>query len=153
MASDRATAIPKAALMLGWLGVTPFAGFAMAIAAGWPLAATTGLRSLVFYGAVILSFMGGVQWGLALRPAADRANLSSRLVISVLPAIVAWASVALLPMLAATSVLATAFALLLVHDIATVRRGLAPPWYTHLRAPLTAVVIVCLLIPMAVLVA
>ena len=153
MASDRATTIPRAALILGWLGVTPFAGFAVAIAAGWPLATDVGLRGLIRYGAIILSFMGGVHWGLALRPAADRANTWPRLVISVLPAIAAWASLAFLPMLVATGVLAAAFALLLVYDVETVRRGLAPAWYASLRAPLTAVVIVCLLIPMAALAA
>ena len=128
--------------------MAPFAGLALAIAVGWPpQVAVTALQNLVFYGAVILSFMGGVQWGLALGPAGEPAHLARRLVVSVLPAIAAWLSLAFLPTMAAAAVLAAAFALLLAYDVATVRRGLAPAWYAPLRAALSAAVIVCLLIP------
>ena len=69
MAAERGTAIPPA-LILGWLGVTPFAGLAVAIAAGGPPAGVAGLPTLVFYGAVILSFMGVPNGGWRCVPGA-----------------------------------------------------------------------------------
>lgn len=151
MSPEPASKIPTAALVLGWLGVLPFAGLAASIAAGSALGAARDLNALGFYGAVILSFMGGAQWGLALRPSGDAPDLWRRLAISVLPALVAWVGLAALPVVAMCSVQAAAFALILTYDIATVRWGWAPAWYARLRAPLTAVVVVCLLVPMAVL--
>lgn len=128
--------IPAMALALGIAGLIPFVGLAGVIAVNAHLPATDAWRVLTLYGAVILSFMGGVHWGLAMAR-----GQSSGYAASVAPAIAAWFAVAFLPARPATTVLAFGFALLLLYDLAAVRRGDAPIWYAPLRRGLTAIVV------------
>lgn len=139
-----ATRIPAAALLLGVAGVIPFAALALLIALGGAglLAPEQAARVLQLYGAVILSFMGGAQWGLAsARPEGPKARA---LAVSVLPALFAWASF-LAPGETALAALAATFLALLLYDIWTVRQGEAPAWYGRLRIGLTLAVIASLL--------
>lgn len=139
--------IPAAASILGWAGVVPFAGLTLAAALGLALPVPTGL-ALIGYGAVILSFMGGAQWGLTVR-APDGADRSIRgYAASVLPALLAWPCL-LLPERPALILLAVGFAALLAYDLRTVRQGQAPPWYGRLRSQLTIAVTLLLLIAAA----
>lgn len=137
--------IPRPALVLGWLGVLPFATFSALAISGALLASETATNALILYGAIILSFMGGAQWGLAMSGSDDVATLGPRLAISVLPALAAFglwflgSSMALLG-------LSFTFLALLSYDISTTRAGKAPPWYAKLRIQLTSAVVVCLLL-------
>jgi hypothetical protein len=135
-ADDR---IPGAVLALGWAGVIPFAGLALAAVAGIALPLVP-LPALAAYGTAILSFMGGAQWGLAMRTAAGARGYA----VSVLPALLGWVAL-LLPARPGLVLLAAGFALLLGYDLWTVRRGEAPAWYAHLRAQLTGAVVLILL--------
>ena len=138
-------AIPKSALVLGWLGVLPFALFSLVAVATRSQVAGHAATALVLYGMIILSFMGGAQWGLAMRaPDEAPAALARRLGISVLPALGAFALGALPPRPALLG-LALLFAALLAYDLSTVRAGAAPAWYGKLRMQLTAAVVLCLL--------
>ena len=133
-------AVPRAAVWLGFAGAVPFVGLAlMSFASGWP--GLLALSALAAYAVAILSFMGGVQWGMAM----DRDSSPVRLAASVVPALVAWAGF-LLGGRPGLWLLAAAFAGLLAYDLHTVRTGAAPSWYPHLRWPLTAIVVVCLLV-------
>ena len=58
--------IPRPAFVLGWLGVIPFAAFALLAVTGGVLPHGSAMSGLVPYGAIILSFMGGAQWGLSM---------------------------------------------------------------------------------------
>ena len=135
--------IPRSALMLGWAGVIPFAALTGAL---WfrlsvPVEASSALRA---YGALILSFMGGVQWGVTLL-AADGSEQGWRgYGFSVLPALVGWAAL-MASGAPALLVLAAAFVALLSYDLWTVRLGYAPRWYGALRIQLTAAVVVLLM--------
>jgi len=142
----QAPLIPRPALMLGWLGVAPFLTLTLAAVMGSPETASTAGTALVAYATIILSFMGGAQWGLAVVAAADAsAVLARRLAVSVLPALAALASLAL-PARAALLGLAAAFVALLTYDIASARKGVAPGWYPALRVQLTIAVVLCLLV-------
>lgn len=134
------TTIPLPALVLGFAGLIPFLGLPVAELVHIQ---SNALEALVTYGAVILSFMGGVQWGLAMRAPPSAGPSWLFFAASVVPALVAWAALPL-PTRPALVVLATAFALLLAYDIWTIRRGLGPQWYPTLRLLLTAVVITSL---------
>ena len=59
--------IPPAALTLGLAGLLPFAACAAAAHALPPGQQGVALQALAGYGAVILSFFGGVRWGLVIR--------------------------------------------------------------------------------------
>lgn len=134
------TAIPGVALALGIAGLIPFVGLAGIIVLNAHLPASDAWRALTLYGAVVLSFTGGVHWGLAMARG-DTSGYAA----SVVPAVVAWFAVAFMPPRPATTMLAVGFALLLLYDLACVRKGEAPAWYAPLRRWLTAIVLAAFL--------
>jgi hypothetical protein len=136
--------IPTPALLLAWLGVAPFLALAAVSWDGRLQHEGPAQTALVAYGAVILSFMGGVDWGLAMgRPARPGLGDLRPYGVSILPALLAWLSLAL-PSRAALGGLTVALGLLLAYDLWTARRGEAPAWYPRLRAPLTISAMACL---------
>lgn len=137
--------VPRPALILGWLGVLPFAALTLATAAG-PLPHQAAGAGLLAYGVVILSFMGGAQWGLSMR--APEEVMARGLTISVLPALIGFVCW-FLPLRVALLGLALTFLGLLIYDIGSARTGLAPGWYPVLRRQLTGAVVLCLLLGMA----
>ena len=61
--------IPSAALALGLAGLIPFFAGAAAQWVSLPLLPqATGLKLTIVYGAIILSFLGGIRWGTAIGP-------------------------------------------------------------------------------------
>jgi hypothetical protein len=135
--------IPRPAFVLGWLGVIPFAAFALLAVTGGVLPHGSAMSGLVLYGAIILSFMGGAQWGLSM--VTSGSTMRTRLAISVLPALAAF-GLWFLPAAGALLGLAAVFVALLLYDIATARAGAAPEWYPALRIQLTSAVVICLLL-------
>lgn len=71
----------RMARILGYAGLIPFVLVAVGHLLGRPVAGL-GLA----YGAVILSFLGGIQWGTALRMDSGQ----HRLVASVVPSLIGW---------------------------------------------------------------
>lgn len=134
------SAIPRPALILGWAGVLPFAALTGAAIYGLKLPVDAGV-ALIGYGAVILGFMGGAQWGIALRGPAEARW--SGYAISVMPALIAWLCL-LAPQQWAIAGLIAGFLMLLCYDIWTVRNGWAPDWYAALRLELTLAVVALL---------
>jgi len=142
------TEVPAAARWLGAFGALPFVVLALSVPVLEGLPREQAAFALAAYGAVILSFLGGVHWGLATAGAGPRqapAGLSRRLGFSVVPSLLGWTAL-LLPRPLDLVVLAAAFALLLLFDVLASRRGEAPPWYPTLRWPLTAVVVASLVV-------
>ena len=123
----------------------PFAACALQIATGQPLAARmTGpaLYALLIYGAVVLSFLGGIQWGLAVA-SADRSDAWRRFGFSILPAAAAWAALWINGR-AGLITLAVAFVIWAAYELWSTGLGEAPAWYGRLRFMLSAAVVVCL---------
>jgi hypothetical protein len=139
--------VPLVAVWLGGLGVVPFLACSALILVGPPELVGRASDALAAYGAVILSFLGGVQWGFATGDAhAARENgaLLRRLSVSVLPSLVAW-TVLLAPREPGFVVLAGTFLLVLLVDIRAARSDQAPAWYPSLRWPLTLLVVASLI--------
>lgn len=141
------TGVPSSALWLGAFGAIPFLGLA-----GAPLflsgpAKLLAAHAVVAYGAIILSFLGGVHWGLAVGSdhSSGGGKLSARLVVSVIPSLVGWAGL-LIGEAMGLFILATAFAAMLLVDLRAARLGEAPPWYPRLRIPLSLIVMAALLV-------
>lgn len=92
MLRRRAFAIPPAPLMLALAGLLPF--FAGAFAIHWfagDLARQASAKLvLILYAAVILSFLGGVRWGVEMTVRPDSPRLVS-LSLSVIGALAGWA--------------------------------------------------------------
>lgn len=148
---SRETKIPRPALYLGAAGLIPFIGLSIASALLPDVRQGQAMIALVLYGAVILSFLGGVHWGLemARQQTAGGPISPLRLGISVLPSLVAWAALAL-PGDYVLAGLCAGFIGMLAYDLHAARRGTVPPWYPKLRIPLTLVVCLSLLVPGAV---
>lgn len=137
--------IPAPAKWLGYLGVIPF----IVIAAGgmaYPQIVTDQAAfALAAYGSIILSFLGGIHWGLAISAPVASGPLSRRLIMSVVPALTGWVSL-LLTASSALLMLAGAFLLMLIFDFLTAGRGETPDWYPRLRWPLTLAAVVSLIL-------
>ncbi len=136
--------IPTAASWLGCAGLLPFG--AAALAALWPAAPlhALALPALLAYGAVILSFLGGIHWGLAMASAAP-GTLPARLGFSVLPSLLGWVAL-LLPPAAGLVLLAAGFAAMLLLDL---QSEATPVWYPRLRLPLSLGAMAALLLGLA----
>lgn len=125
--------LPRLALWLGLGGLAPFFAGALLAALGPAQLHLDVLAALAGYGAVILSFLGAVHWGLALRaPQAEAQATPYRLVLGVVPSLIGWVAL-MLPLgaglgLLAAGILATAG----VETLATSRR-LLPAGYLALR--------------------
>ncbi|MEQ1711965.1 MAG: DUF3429 domain-containing protein [Hyphomicrobium sp.] len=153
MSATSPARVPALPLAIGIAGLIPFVGLAGIIVLNPRLPAADAWRALTLYGAVILSFMGGVHWGLAMARGAELGprgaeaggrRTVSGYIASVVPALAGWFAVAILPPRPATSALALGFGLLLIYDLAAVGRGDAPVWYAPLRRWLTAIVLASL---------
>ena len=118
-----------------------------AVLAENPLLVGLLVQTLLIYAAVIASFLGAVHWGLAMAMPEPPGRIFA---LSVLPGLFGWAIVGLLsgPETAAGALVLfiILFAALYAYDRKAVERGRAPRWYGTLRAPLTGLVIVALLI-------
>ena len=137
-------AAPRPALLLGWAGVIPFALLTAVLVLGMELGPVDPHWALRGYGAAILSFLGGAQWGVLLARTQE-ADLLWRYGVSVLPALLGFLCL-LTPHTFGHVGLAVGLLALLAYDLSTVRRGLAPGWYGPLRLQLTAAVVVPLAI-------
>jgi hypothetical protein len=139
--------MPLLVILLSALGLIPFIVCGLAALGADAVLASHMLTALIGYGAVTLSFAGGVHWGLALQtreapPSHERARLS----FAVLPLLAGW--IALLVLIVAPR---TALVLLIVAYIgaallehAAARRDLMPPRYLWLRWAFTIVAVAML---------
>ena len=128
--------IPRPALLLGWAGVMPFALFAMGSVLNihlWSWDSTMALRA---YGACILSFMGGAQWG-ALLPREGGHAPFLRYLLSVLPALLAFLCL-LIPSTAGLIGLIVGFLALLAYALSTRSASWATRFCPSLRCSVTS---------------
>lgn len=135
---------PAAVAWLGYGGLLPFVGMALLVHLE-PQTAGLGLRALIGYGAVILSFVGALHWGFAMIACGLDANRRARAYSwSVVPALLAWPSL-LLPAHQGALLLVLGFVLHLVQDRRLARHARLPGWYLPLRWRLTVVASLSLL--------
>ena len=73
-------------LVLGYLGLIPFLSGALLVLLVDPIPRFLN-QIFILYSVIILSFLGGTQWGLALAFGRKRAG---RFILSVVPSVVSW---------------------------------------------------------------
>lgn len=136
-------AVPLPARVLGLAGLLPFWGGALAMLVLEDAEQLAALDAVIAYGAVILTFLGAVHWGVALQlPAA----LSwERLGWSVTPSLLGWIAL-LIEAEPALVLLVVGFGTALVVDLRAGQAGLMPAWYATLRVVLSLGAIVALLL-------
>ncbi len=135
--------IPFTARLLGFLGLLPFILLALLLhfSPEPELKIFIG-RSLISYAAVIISFLGGVRWGLALH-AETVASQTMHFTLAVFPSIIAWL---LLTARLDTAIAAFAILYALVGLLDAISLGGldSPPWYRRLRSMLSILVVIAL---------
>lgn len=128
--------MPCVAAGLGYGGLVPFVAAALAVVAGFEYIAG---EAFIAYSAVILAFLGGIQWGLAFHLGGDTFN--ERLAVGVTPSLLAWVAL-LLPFGGGVALLALGFLAIYAYDRYRNAPAL-PAWFGRLRWRLTVVVFVC----------
>lgn len=137
--------IPRSALLLGLLGVVPFWGMALlASLADSSDLAELGLKGSLAYGAVILSFLGGIRWGAALR-GIGASQRRFDFAISVIPSLAGWAAL-LIPAIPAVSLLIAGLLMQSLWDVTSTQEGRLPGWFAKLRVILTGLAVCALML-------
>lgn len=134
------TPLPGLALWLGYGGLLPFLAGALAVWLVPPGLQPQAHAWLLHYGAVILTFVGAVHWGLAFR--LDN-GMGARQVVSILPSLWAWVALGLPPVWGYLLVMSGLLGML-AYDRGAATRALTPAWYTTLRLRLTLTATLCL---------
>ena len=126
-----------AARILGYGGALPFLGGAIAANQQMAIWGIAPAYLLLSYGAVILSFLGGLHWGRVItRPHADNRFVSAWLIWSICPSLLGWVAL-LLPIEAGAVVLTLCFLAALKVDQKLLREQVWPAWMWPLRLHLT----------------
>ena len=133
---------------LGYGGLIPFAA-ALAVLAFGDTDAAFATRALVAYGAVILSFVGAVHWGIGLMHGASAPR--ALLLVSVVPALLGWLSLLVVAQVGLVLQI-VAFTVLYGYERLTLWDFAFPAWYRVLRRHLTAAVVAMLAAALALLV-
>ncbi len=144
MMSDAHTKLPPYVALLGYGGLIPFVGLASLL---WLDAqrVTTWSQALISYGAVILSFVGAVYWGVAMSVSTLNESQRQRAFVwSVAPALFAWFATMMVDAVALL-ILLLGFVAQFVQDHRFANAAGLPAWYLPLRKQLTFVVCCCLL--------
>lgn len=135
---------PLPALVLGGAGLLPFVALALFAAFDSGAHHTLLLTALAEYAAIILSFVGALQWGYAVRRDARGVQAWLQYGWSVTPALIAWLSLQL-PSRAGLQMQAAALCACFVVDNAMARVDRIPEWFNSLRGVLTVVAALSLL--------
>ncbi|MBB4266012.1 DUF3429 domain-containing protein [Roseospira visakhapatnamensis] len=139
--------VPAPVVWLSAAGLLPFLAGAGLSWAGHPPLAETAAFAVLTYGALILSFLGGIVWGVAasVSQRLTEENAVELFALSALPPLVGWSAL-FLNSPHGYSLLALAFLGQLVLDKRMRDMRLVPGWWLGLRLALTSGVILCLVL-------
>ena len=132
------------ARVLGYGGALPFLGGAIAASQQIPISGFAPAYLLLSYGAVILSFLGGLHWGRVITcPDAVRRAGSAWLIWSVCPPLLSWMAL-LLPVKVSAVVLSLSFLASLKIDQKLIQEQMWPAWMKSLRVHLSVIAVASL---------
>lgn len=130
---------------LGYGGLIPFIAFAVLT---WTDHERWALwnQSLLAYGAVILSFVGALHWGVAMAPGTMSTRERNALFAwSVVPSLMAFAAL-VAPAAFGDILLVVGFLLHYGMDLRMATRAAMPEWYLPLRWRLSVTAMLCLIV-------
>ncbi len=143
MIDEKPLALPRTVAWLGYGGLLPFVLLAPASLLDHHHGAVWS-DALVAYGAIILSFIGALHWGLAMTlPELSERQRSAWFAWSVVPALIAWPAVLFSPIVA-VPLLVFGFIAHYLQDRRLARQANLPDWYLPLRLRLSSVAVICL---------
>lgn len=138
-------AMNRLPLLLMIIGVAPFIAFSAALAMhvfpNTPVAASW----LLTYAAIIISFLGGAHWGVAVLRRQEHRRMSNLLIAeSVLPPLVAWGILLAGDMYAQLLVMTLLFTLIWAVDSLLYNNAVIPQWFFDLSCIVTPIIVVSL---------
>ena len=139
MTVDEQVRVETMGMRLGYLGLIPFV-FGAGTALLSQEVVSLAFQAFILYSLAILSFMGGVHWGLALITGTRQ---STRLLISVVPVVAAWICLIALPAPLTLAVLGGGFIAQWFIDRPILAELPIPSWYLEMRPRLAYVVAGC----------
>ena len=145
MVDENPVALPRTVAWLGYGGLIPFLVLTPASLLDHHHGAVWS-DALYAYGAIILSFIGALHWGLAMSlPELSERQRSAWFAWSVVPALIAWPAVLFSPPLAAP-LLVVGFIAHYLQDRRLARQATLPGWYLPLRLRLSCVAVISLVV-------
>ena len=103
------------------------------------------IGALVTFTAVVISYLGGIEFGLALREeSSDERIRALAMSMSALPSLASWGVFWLPSPQQQIGAAIGLFVLVWVADLYLARRGLIPSWFVDLRTAVTAIACVIL---------
>jgi hypothetical protein len=140
----RFAAAPLPALVFGLAGLIPFMGLPLLAFEASAGERQMALAALLGYGAVIVSFVGALQWAYAVRDLATGYSAWRRYGLSVLPALLGWLSLQM-SVGSGLRLQAGVFVLVLLLERTWLLAAVVlPEWFSALRLLLTLLAASCL---------
>lgn len=136
----------RMAWLLSLAGVMPFAGLAIVLVFApreYPQFGLAGI-ALLIYGAIILSFLGGIRWGIALTRAEGR-SATQVFVLSVIAPLTGWVAV-FVDQPGGFILLAIAFLAHGIWDYGAWCTDVMQEWFVKLRMMVSGIVIASLVV-------
>lgn len=129
-------------LVVTIMAVIPFVGMSLALAAGSFNDMRTATTILITYAAVVISFMGGIHWGIALNQYSKNFRIANMLIIeSVFPVIMAWGLVFLPEIHIQILMLTILFTFMWAIDSLLYNLNIIPQWFFTIRCIVTPVML------------
>lgn len=128
------------AIRLGFTGLLPFILLTLACWVVHPDWLGYFIKAQLYYGIVILSFLGGVHWGVTIMAGgSDQEETKKALIWGVIPTLIAWCS--MINMLFGFVVQVVGFIAAYKIDKRLYQSYSVPGWFINLRLQLTRVVV------------
>ncbi len=138
---DNPPMVRRIAWILTFAGAIPFVAATAFLFDGDSHQRVPAIAALVTYAAVILSFLGGIEWGLALREeAGNEKTRAIALGLSAVPSLAAWAVLWLPSPRWQVGTALAIFVAVWAADQWLSSRGLLPSWFVDLRTAITVLV-------------
>ena len=103
------------------------------------------ISAFIYYSAVILSFLGGANWGIVVN-GPERDDDTKILSLGVFPSLIAWTTLVVQNTSLVLLTLFIAFIFQYIFDWVAEKKYYLPSWYIELRTKLTLVVSASILI-------
>jgi len=137
--------VRRVAWIFALAGAAILAGITAMLLSGQTAVRIPAIAALVTFAAVILSFLGGIEAGLALREeAGTEGTRTLALGLSAVPALAAWGVLWLPSTHWQVGAALALFIAVWASDLWLARQGLIPSWFVDMRTAITAAVCVIL---------
>ncbi|NJR71716.1 MAG: DUF3429 domain-containing protein [Gammaproteobacteria bacterium] len=145
------TPTQRLAFLLAYLGLLPFIACTLVLLFGasvqMDMYRPLALQALTTYAAVIVSFLGGIQWGVGVVTQEQQPQTARSLfLLSIVPSLLAWAMLFLPATIRASSWRFFCLGFVWVIDALLLLQKVIPAWFFKLRSIVTAVAIGALIV-------